>query len=216
MNKLDVDFPTLALSPAAHSNPLPRSEQSRRLIVLIPASETPHPSLSHRIWEIARSLQLNVLLFSLSNDFSEEAQIRRKLITLASIIKDTDISTEIMIEHGNDWVGQVRKVWQEGDVLACYAGQKVGLMRKPLDQVLKSNLNAPIYFLAENEPIQNPNSTSISQAMAWAGSLSILGGFFWLEVKIVQLPQDWAHTALLYFSIAMEFALVWAWNSIFS
>lgn len=220
MNKLDVSSPAFILSPASQSDPLTRSGQrpgqGRRLIVLFPASEADTPSLSQRIWEIARSLQLNVLLLSLCNDFNEEAQLRRKLITLASVIKDPNVSTEIMIEHGNDWVRQVSKVWQEGDVLACYAGQKVGLMRKPLDQVLKSNLNAPIYFLAENEPVQNENSIFISQVVSWAGSLAILGGFLWAEVKIVQLPQDWAHTALLYFSIGMEFALVWAWNSIFS
>jgi hypothetical protein len=212
MNKLDVNLPALTLSPASHPDP----EHGRRLIVLFPASETDTPNLSHRIWEIARSLQLNVLLLSLSNDFDEEPQLRRKLITMASIIKDPNVSTEIMIEHGNDWVGQVSKIWQAGDVLACYAGQKVGLMRKPLDQVLTSSLNAPIYFLSDYQPVQNPNSIFISRAIPWAGSLAILGGFLWVEVKIVQLPQDWAHTALLYFSIVVEFALVWVWNSIFS
>ncbi len=212
MNKLDVSLPNLTIPPVSDSKP----RQGRRLIVLFPASETDTPSLSHRIWEIARSLQLNVLLLSLSNDFNEEAQLRRKLVTMASIIKDPNVSTDMMIEHGNDWVGQVSKVWQDGDVLACYAGQKVGLMRKPLDQVLASNLNAPIYFLSEYQPVQDPNSTFISRAIPWAGSFAILGGFLWAEVKIVQLPQDWAHTALLYFAIVVEFALVWAWNSIFS
>jgi hypothetical protein len=50
----------------------------------------------------------------------------------------------------------------------------------------------------------------------WFGSLAILVGFLWAEMKIVQLPQDWAHTALLYFSIVVEIVLIWAWNSIFS
>jgi hypothetical protein len=212
MNKLEVNLSPLALSPTSHPNP----EHGPRLIVLFPASEADTPSLSHRIWEIARSLQLNVLLLSLSDDFNEEAQLRRKLITMASIIKDPNVATEIMIEHGNDWVRQVSKVWREGDILACYAGQKVGLMRKPLDQVLKSSLNAPIYFLSEYQPIQNRKSSSILRTIPWAGSLAILAGSFWAEVKIVQLPQDWAHTALLYFSIVVEVALIWAWNSIFS
>jgi len=185
----------------------------RRLIVLFPASETDTPDLAHRIWEIARSLQLNVLLLSLSNDFEEEAQLRRKLITMAAIIKDPNVSTDIMIGYGNDWVRQVRKIWRAGDILACYAGQKVGLMRKSLDQVLRSSLEAPIYILSDYNPARNPNSSFISRASSWLGSLSIIGGFLWAEVKIVQLPQDWAHTALLYFSVVVEIALVWAWNS---
>jgi len=185
----------------------------RRLIVLFPASETDTPDLVHRIWEIARSLRLNVLLFSLSNDFEEEAQLRRKLITMAAVIKDPNVSTDIMIEQGNDWVRQVRKIWRAGDILACYAGQKVGLMRKSLDQVLRSSLEAPIYILSDYRPARNPNSSFISRVSSWLGSLGLIGGFLWAEVKIIQLPQDWAHTALLYFSVVVEIALVWAWNS---
>ena len=211
MNKLDVSSPTFTLSPASQLDP----SSGRRLIVLFPASETDTPDLAHRIWEIARSLHLNVLLFSLSNDFSEESQLRRKLITMAAVIKDPNVSTDIMIEHGSDWVGQVKKIWQAGDILACYAGQKVGLMRKPLDQILRSSLEAPIYILSDYQSSGNPTPAFISQASSWVGSLGLIGGFLWAEVKIVQLPRDWAHTALLYFCVVVEIALVWAWNSIF-
>jgi hypothetical protein len=212
MNKLDISLPSLTLPSASHSDP----GQGGRLIVLFPASEADTPSLSHRIWEIARSLQVNVLLLSLTHDSDEEPQLRRKLITLASFIKEPNLSTEIMIEHGNDWVGQVSKIWQAGDVLACYAGQKVGLMNKSLDQVLRSSLNAPIYFLSEYQSDRTPNSMFVSRALFWLGSLAIFGGFFWAEVKIVQLPQDWAHTALLYAFIFVEIVLIFLWNSLFA
>jgi hypothetical protein len=212
MNKLDVSLSTLTVSPASQPDPSTRSGQrpghGRRLIVLFPSSETDSPSLSQRIWEIARSLHLNVLLLSLSEDFDAEPQLRRKLITMASIIKDPNVSADIMIEHGNDWVGQVSKVWQEGDILACYADQKVGLMRKPLDQVLRSSLNAPIYFLSDDQPVQNPASTFISQVIPWVGSLA--------EVKIAQLPQDWTHTVLIYACIFTEAILIFLWNSLFA
>ena len=197
---------------APHSDPQP----ARRVIVLFPASEPDSPDLSHRIWEIARSLQANVLLLSLTNDFDEESRLRRNLITLAALIKDPSVSTDILIEHGNDWAGQVRKIWQAGDIVACYAGQKTGLMRKPLDQVLRSRLDATIYILSDVQPVRNPNSKFISQASGWLGSLAIIGGFLWAEVKIVQLPQDWAHTALIYGCIFVEIALIYLWNSLFA
>jgi hypothetical protein len=212
MNKLDISPHTFTLSPASHADPSP----APRLIVLFPTSETDTPDLEHRIWEIARSLNLNVLLLGLTTDFAEEAQLRRKLITMAAVIKDPNVSTDILIEHGNDWVRQVRKIWQTGDVVACYAGQKVGLMRKPLDQILRSDLEATIYFLSDYKPTANPNSTFISQAASWVGSLAIIGGFLWAEVWIVQLPQDWAHTALIYVCVLVEFALIYLWNSLFA
>jgi hypothetical protein len=211
MNELEVSSQALTLLTASQSDPNP----DRRLIVLFPASETNTPDLSNRIWEIAQSLSLNVLILSLSNDFAEESRLRRKLINMAAIIKDPNISTEIMIAHGSNWVKQVAKIWHEGDILACFSGYKVGFMRKPLDQVLNSSLQAPIYILSDYQPPTNPTSTIISRAMPWVGSLAILLGFLWAEVKIVQLPQDWAHTALIYVCIFVEAALIYLWNSFF-
>jgi hypothetical protein len=212
MTKIDVSSPILKFPPASHSE----FGTARRLIVLFPASETDTPELDHRIWEIARSLKLNVLLLSLSNSYDEEAQLRRKLITMAAVIKDPYISTEIMIEHGNNWVKQVSKIWRNGDVTACYAGHKVGLMRKPLDQVLKSRLETAVYIISEYQPTRDTFSMFISSASAWLGSLTIIGVFFWAEAKIVLLPQDWAHTVLIYAFVILEIFFVWLWNLLFT
>jgi len=212
MNKLDVSSPGLTLSPASNSD----SEPAHRLIVLFPASETDSPELEQRIWEIARSSHLDVLLLSLTRDYEEEAQLRRKLITMAAVIKDPNVSTEIMIVHGNDWVRQVRKVWRVGDIVACYAGQKVGIVGKPLDQALSSSLDGPIYILSEYQPTRETKRTSASQLFFWLGSSVIISGFLWAEVKITQLPQDWAHNALIYVCIVIELAVLWLWNFLLS
>ena len=212
MNKLDVSPHTFALPPVSHSD----LNTAPRLIVLFPASETDSPNLEHRIWEIARSLKLSVLLLSLTNDFDEESQLRRKLITMAAIIKDPNVSTDIMIEHGNDWVRQVRKIWRVGDIVACYAGQPVGLMHKPLDQALSSSVDGPIYILSDYQPARKTERTFTSQFFFWLGSLMIVGGFLWAEVKIAQLSQDWAHTTLIYACIVIEIVLLWLWNFLFA
>jgi hypothetical protein len=221
MNKLDASPPTYTLAPMPHSDPSTSSasaqhpEPVNRLIVLFPASETDTPDLEHRIWEIARSLHLNVLFLSVTNDFDEEAQLRRKLINMAAVIKDPNVSTDIMIEHGNDWLRQVKRVWMEGDIVACYAGQKVGLMRRSLDQVLRSNLKTTIYLLSDYQPAQ-PGSTFMSQITFWLGSTAIIGGFLLADIKIIQLPQDWAHSTLIYACLAAEVAIIWLWNSLFT
>lgn len=212
MTKLDLRPPALTFPIASPSDPSP----GRRLIVLFPASEQDTPELSHRIWKTARSLQANVLLLSLTNDFDEESRLRRTLITLAAVIKDPSVSTEILIGHGNNWVGQVKKVWRPGDTLACYTGQKVGLMRKSLEQALRANLDAPIYLLSGNQPAKSQSPTFWSHVTAWSGSVAIIGGFLLVEVKISQLPQNWAHTSLIYACIFVELALILFWNSLFS
>jgi hypothetical protein len=228
MTKLDYHPPALTFPTASPSDPPTsshrpdilsggqRPQPARRLIVLFPASEADTPELSHRIWEIARSLQANVLLLSLTNDFDEESRLRRNLITMAAIIRDPSVSTDILIEHGSDWAGQVKKIWQTGDTVACYAGQKVGIMHKSLEQVLRSKLEAPIYILSSYQPATNPNPTFWLRVSAWSGSLAIIGGFLWAEVKIGQLPQDWAYTALICTCIFVEIVLLFLWNSLFS
>ncbi len=212
MNKLDISSPTFAISSASHSD----SKPAPRLIVLFPASEPDTPDLERRIWEIARSSQLSVLLLSLTNDFDEEPQIRRKLVTMAAMIKDPFVATEIMIESGNNWVGQVKKLWRKGDIVACYANQKVGIMRKALDEILRSSLNMPVYILADPQTVKNSKLTILAQFSFWLGALAIIGGFFWAEARLVQLPQDWAHSALIYVCIFAEFAFLLLWNSLFT
>ena len=184
--------------------------------MLFRSSEPDALDLERRIWEIARSSQLSVLLLSLTNDFDEEPQLRRKLITMAAMIKDPFVPTEILIETGNDWVKQVKKLWRKGDVVACYANQKVGIMRKALDEILRSSLNMPVYILADPQAHKSSKPQFLSQLLFWLGSLAIVGGFFWLEAKTVQLPHDWAHSALIYVCVFVEFAFIWLWNSLFT
>jgi hypothetical protein len=212
MNKLDLSSTTFSIAPASHTDP----EPAPRLIVLFPASEPDSPDLENRIWEIARSLQLNVLLLSLTNDFDEEPQLRRKLVTMAAMIKDPSVETEIMLEPGRDWVRQIRKIWRKGDIVACYANQKVGIMQKALDEILRSSLNMPVYILADVRPIKQSISTWLAQFYFWLGALAIVGGFFWVETKLVQLPQDWAHTALVYVCVLIEIGILSFWNSLFA
>ncbi len=212
MTKLDSIPPSLISTITSHFDRGPAS----RLIVLIPASAGDYPSQSHRIWEIARASGLNVLLLSLCSDLYEESPLRRQLVTMAAIIGDGHICTEIRIEHGNDWVGQVRNIYRPGDHIACYAGQRIGLRGRVLHEVLHSQLEAPIYVLSVDQPIKNSRPKLLSQVSFWLGSLAIIGGFLWWEVRLVHLSQDWAHNLLLYLFVFVEVGILWFWNSIFT
>jgi hypothetical protein len=212
MNKLVVDSTEFDLAPASHSD----LERAHRLIVLFPSSEPEGPDLENRIWELARSMHLDVLIISLTHDYDEEEQLRRKLITMAAMIKDPFVATDILIEHGYDWVGQVKKIWRAGDVVACYQNHKVGILRKPLDQILRSSLNVPVHILAEIQPVQNLKPIWLSRLIFWLGAMGTISSFFWAEVQLINLPQDWAHSALVYVCVFVELALLAVWNSLFT
>ena len=212
MTKLDSIPPSLMYTAPTHFDRGP----ANRLIVLFPAEAGDYSSQSHRIWEIARSSGLNVLILSLCSDPYEESQLRRQLVTMAAIIGDGQVCTDIRIEFGNDWVRQVKNIYCPGDVIACYAGHRVGLTQKLLHEMLRSQLDAPIYILSMDQPIKNSKPKLLSQISFWLGALAIISGFLWIEVKIVQLPQDWAQNLLLYLFVFVEIGILLLWNSTFS
>lgn len=207
MNKLDVNPTALKLAPASFLDPGP----ARRLIVLVPESEVDTASVTRRIWELANALESRVLFLGLSKDAAHEPSLRRQLVALSAIAEDGLVFVESKIKIGNDWSNAVLSEWHKGDVVVCFAGQRSGITRRPLSQILEADLGATVYVLAGVE-VKEPLR---SDAMAWIGSIGIIFLFLWLQFKIVQFPQDWAHTALLYVSLFAEVGLIWIWNNLF-
>ena len=211
MNKLDVSPPTLTISPASFSDPQP----VRRLIVLVPESEVDSALTARKVWELANALESRVQFIGLSKDAEHEPAVRRQIVTLSAIVESDKISVESKIEIGNDWLNAVKSEWHEGDVIVCYAEQRSGLTRRPLSQILESNLNATVYVLGGFHQEVQVRSSWIFNTFAWAGSIGIILGFLWLQSKLGQFSTDWAYSTLLYISLFAEAGSIWAWNNLF-
>ena len=214
MNKPDLDTqnsPFGSLLPSARLTSLP----SERLVVLIPDEESVDNELAHRIWVLASPSGLQVLFLALCSDAGEEVNLRRQLVTQAAAIQDNRVSVGIQIEYGNDWIEKLKPVLRPGDTIVCFAGQQTGWQHRPLSQVLSSNFKAPVHILSSpHPPPGDTKSGLLSQVVSWTGSIGIILGFFWIQVRIDQLPKDWAHTTLLCLSVAIEISLIWLWNSL--
>jgi hypothetical protein len=156
-----------------------------------------------------------VQLLGLGKDTSQELALRRDLATMAALIRDTKVFVEPKVEIGNNWLNAVKHNYQEGDMIVCLEEQPIGIRRRPLSQILESTFKAPIYVLSQTK---SPESqfNMLSQLIAWSGFIGIIAGFFILQVKITQLPQDWFQTLLFILLLFPEFGLIWAWNSLFS
>lgn len=222
MNQLDSRPPTLTYPIASHSDPstLPsvagqRPLPGRRLIVLVPDAESDYTPVVHRIWELAKAFGGRVQFLGLCNDAAQEPSLRRQLVTLSALVGDGSVSAESKIESGSNWLNAVKSNWREGDVLVCFTEQRAGTRRRPLSQLLESNFAATIYVLNDLAQPDRAQSNWKSVAMAWAGSIGILLGFFWLQVKIDQASSNWVGMAVLILSIPVEILLIWIWNSLF-
>jgi len=211
MNKLDSTPSSLTFSVTSHLGPQP----AHRLIVLVPESEVDTTKTARKIWELANVLNCPVQFIGLSKDTVREPGLRRQLVTLSALVRYDRVHVESKIEFGSNWLKVVKCNWRKGDVIACFEEQQTGFARRSLGQILELNLKATVYVLSGFQYPERPRSDWLLNMMAWAGSIGIVAGFFLMQVKITQLPEDWAHTALMYLSIPIEVGLIWGWNTLF-
>jgi hypothetical protein len=206
MIKLDLLSTPLADTPGPDSNLGCLS----RLLVLVPASAD-YSAATRRIWELSQATATHVRLLGLCEDSAVEPALRRGLVTMASLLQDGGISVEAKVDIGTNWVDAVKTHYETGDMIVCFAEQRTGLLRKPLSQVLESNLKATVYILS-NLVSQRSKSNPLSQVSAWLGFIAIIIGFGILQATIVQYPEGWLQNILLILSTIPEFWLIWVWN----
>jgi hypothetical protein len=188
-------------------------ENGCRLIVLIPP-DSDYNAATRRVWELATATAHRVLFLGLCRDTAQEPSLRRQLVTISALVGDGRVRTESKVEIGTDWVEAVKRNYQAGDMIVCFAEQQAGVWHRPLSQILQSNFKAPVYLLSGLPPQRLPRSNWLSQTIAWSGFVGIIAGSFLLQIRITALPQDWAQTTLLILSVIFETWLIWVWNSL--
>ena len=210
MNHIDTIPPILTSPPAS----LSKLEPARRLIVLIPDLASDYIPAIHRIWDLAHAQHAHVLLLSFCKNPTHEPSLRRDLITLSAMIQDGSVHVEVNVEIAANWVEVVRRNYQSGDTVVCFAEQRAGFLHKPLSQILQSDLKIPVYILS-GLYLPKRKSDLLSQVMAWLWSIGIIVAFFVLQVNIIQVSKGGLQTILLILSIIPEFWLILFWNSQF-
>ena len=133
---------------------------------------------------------------------------------MASLLQDGKISVKSQMGVGTDWTSMIKFHYETRDTIVCFAGQRTGTLRRPLSEVLESNLKATVYILSAPAPEQ-PALSILLQVMAWLGSIGIIIGFGILQASIVRLPQGWLQTILLILSVIPEFWLIYSWHARF-
>jgi hypothetical protein len=217
MNKLNAhaaSFPKVATIEAETSIPVTESDRSPCLIVLVPP-DSDSSSFTRRLCKIAIETNSNILLLGVCSDANQELALRRDLATVAALIRDARVYVETRVEVRTDWLAAVKQSYQKGDMIVCIADQSVGLRRRPLSQILESTFQAPIYILSDRN-VRPFEPNALSQVISWSGFLGIIIGFFFLQVKIAQLPNDWFQMFLTILTLIPELGLILLWNSLFS
>ena len=128
------------------------------------------------------------------------------------MLQDGRIPVDTHVEIGTNWVDVVKRNAQQDDMIVCFAEQRVGLLQKPLSQILESKLTLPIYIVS-GVHIAKPRSNWFEQVIVWLGFIGIIAGFGLLQVKIMQVSETWFQNILLIVVVLSEFWLIWLWDS---
>jgi hypothetical protein len=194
--------------------PLSGIRPARRLIVPVSSPDMNSAAITRRIWDLAAALKADVKFVGLCTEPSQEPGIRRAVVTMAAMLNAADVNADVEIIPGKDWVNAVKSRCESADMVVCWDGQQTGWLRKPISQLLQPELNVPLYILSTGKQQANARSNWMAQIVAWIGFLTIIVGFLLLQIKIGQLSNDWTIT-LEIVSTAVEFWLIWGWNSLF-
>ena len=187
---------------------------ARRLLVLIPDADFNLALVASRAWEIAGASGAQVRFLGMCEDVLQESSLRRKLATLSALVNEGGVRADTEIITGSDWIGAVRSRRQANDMLVCLAEQRAGLLQRPLSQILTSDLDVPLTILSGlTQPVSERPQWQ-SQVAVWTGMAVIIIGFFLLQARIYQTAGGWA-TVLMLGSLAVEYWLIWLWNSLF-
>ena len=210
MTQLDSIPPSSTPFPAS----LSEHEPTRRLIVLVSDLESDYMPSIRRISELANAQRANVQFLALCKDTRQELSLRRIWATMSMMMQLGGVSAEAKVEIGTSWVDVVKRNYQTGDMIVCFAEQRVGLLQKPLSQILESNLSIPVYVVS-GVYIPKLKSNRLADVTAWLGSIGIIAGFGLLQVKMMQVSEGWVQTLLLIIVVISEIWLIWVWDSRF-
>ncbi len=192
----------------------------KRLVVILPGVEQ-EALLAGRIAELARARGLDVLLVGIVLEPENDAELRRKLVRIAAFIGNARRSDEAMpqvsiqIQHGMGWMEGVRGLMQPGDMLACLAEWSIGMLHRPLNDLLASALNTPVYVFAETRPQPLERRQVLGQVGAWVASLASIGGFCAVAARVVVTTQGTLQSVLLLGALGIEIGVIYFVNSLF-
>lgn len=170
------------------------------------------PATARKILEAAEVFNSRIHLLGLYTDKLQESSLRRQLAMLSALIQDANVPVEFTVDSDKNWLAIVKSNWREGDMLACFAGQRASTGRSLPGLLIESNFPATVYVIGGEFQTEQTKPDRRSTVLVWAGSIGILLGFFWLQVKIDQALSNWLGMVMLILSVLVEAWLLWVWN----
>jgi hypothetical protein len=192
--------------------------RTRRLVVLVPAADFDVARLGVKIGKIALPSKVSILFLALASDPKMDSAIRRRLSTLAWLVKDQHLPTSVRVAYRENWIRAVEEVWKEGDLVLCLDGHRIPALFSAgsgLAPRLVSTLKVPVYVLAglKLEPESRPRG-GWRIVVTWSAAILVIILFGLIQVFIERISGGGLSTLLLSLSVVLEIIVIWKLNLI--
>jgi hypothetical protein len=191
----------------------------RRLVVPVPLSDVDEAALGRLIWQLATAAEVGVLLLAKVDGPEDELVIRRRLTTLAALLRRRQGPVETIVVYKSTWIRAVRQAARAGDLVVCpsdplHAGRKP---RRTLADQVVTELDLPAYLLEGLRlDLDDRRRFHMNSILGWAAPLAVLAPFGAVQIQIVVQTQGWLQTLLLATTVGLELASLLAVESLVS
>jgi hypothetical protein len=178
-----------------------------RIVVPIAPSELDEALLGRRVWQLATAAQVGVLLLAKITEPQEDPLVRRRLTTLAALVRCRQSPVELAVVSASNWIRALRQVVREGDLIVCPSEEASPFRpsRKTLADLVISDLGLPAYRLDGIWwDLGSPSRVRLGAILAWAAPLVVLAAFAGMQVEIVLQTRGWLQSSLLAATVGLE------------
>jgi hypothetical protein len=182
-----------------------------RFVVVVPDVAEPG-LLASRIHGPAAAADRAVLLFGVASDHISEIELRQKLTLVAGFLENAGTRAEIQIETNSSWSAALQAGLGESDSLACSVDDSLAAAGDRWIDDLGSRFGRSVHAFVDIRRTDEAASSVWSQVLPWAGSLIVILGFVWLQVRLDQLPSP-VNTIAQLISLPIEVGLILVCNS---
>jgi len=184
---------------------------THRLLVLMPDVDFNVGQLARRVVEITCLETMTVVFIANTVEKKDEYRVRRRLATLAALMRDECARVETHFTLDQNWARVLNALYQRGDVIVCYAeqsGRNGASLRNELEDLLK----APVYVISGLYP-QNKQSEFhfTSLAIKFLIPAIIFLGFLGIQIPIDRATSGAVHLVLMSFTVVVEYVLLAIW-----
>jgi len=188
----------------------------RRLVVLVPDQDLDAINFCRAIRSLAVPGFLDVYLVTVVHNEESELASRRRLATMATLVRDFDYQVETQVVWNRSWIGALRDLTRSDDVLLYPPEMTVrkGLRSlEPLGDAINRQLGLTARPMPGFYQKSRPEIKRFLQMIGyWVVILGILAGFFVLESDVTTVDTGWIAKLLLILLMVAEVGTIYLWT----